>query len=98
MRFFCNVLLIFVAVLALLCGIFGIIFGTTAVHQILTAIYFVTFTIAVTGIGIMSPNAKSASVYVKGPGDILSPEQPRVVVMGGLTIWQRVLASLGFYG
>lgn len=35
-------------------GLFSLIFGTTAIHQILTACYFLTFAVCVAGIGIVN--------------------------------------------
>jgi len=51
---FLKIILYFVAVLALLAGLSSTIFGTTAIHQILTGVYFVIFAVAVGGAGVMA--------------------------------------------
>lgn len=48
------VLLAMVASFAFLFGIFTALLGTSAVHQILTGVYFLIFTTALAGIGIIS--------------------------------------------
>jgi hypothetical protein len=79
MKPFLNVLLILVAVASLLCGILGIVVGTSAIHQILTAVYFVTFTVALVGITVLLPDGEKTP-YAKSssaPADTTPAESPR---------------------
>jgi hypothetical protein len=50
---FVRVVLIIVAIFALGNGCFSILFGTSAIHQILTGVYFLMFTLAAAGAGLI---------------------------------------------
>jgi hypothetical protein len=43
-----------VAALALLAGLASTVFGTSAIHQILTAVYFLIFAVCIGATGIMA--------------------------------------------
>jgi protein-S-isoprenylcysteine O-methyltransferase Ste14 len=51
---FAIIVLILVAVVSFLSGVFTMAYGTTVMHQILSAVQFLIFTVALAGIGIIS--------------------------------------------
>lgn len=51
---FVQTVLWLTAAVAALLGVQGMVFGSSAVHQILTAVYFLIFTVAIAGIGMIS--------------------------------------------